>query len=185
MLTVSIEAFKVKNPRSKLSRMQKTTLKHLKDTGKHGIYVTTLSHLVAEELDKDGDKILDRGKAKQGVIRDMEKGKISVEHGKLFLELHRMREKNYRTKERVLSSSFRASFSRSLKRLEKRGLIESIVKAECEIDGQLYHYIRGDGKTNRVILTEKGKETAKKLTLEKKREPSLQRGCGGGEHRKK
>ncbi|KXB06042.1 hypothetical protein AKJ51_04325 [candidate division MSBL1 archaeon SCGC-AAA382A20] len=71
-----------------------------------------------------------------------------------------------RHKNKVLTSKHRASFSRSLKRLEDKGLIERVYDTKFDSDKDNARYIKkeeNDCKTQRAILTERGREVAREV----------------------
>lgn len=104
---------------AKLSRMQKAILQEL-EYFKHGTIMKFIAYRIAEQLGNDSKKTW---KTNPGLMY----------HPK---------------KERILTSAYRASFSRSISRLEQRGLIH---------------------KNRRIVwLTDKGKEVINQLEEEAK-----------------
>lgn len=59
----------------------------------------------------------------------------------------------------MLTAKFRASFSRSLKRLEDRGFILRIV--DMKLKNHLWTSYTGDGRTKRIVFAEDGREWTK------------------------
>jgi len=167
---------------SKLSRNQKAILECLHDSytepglmpGGYWCHVRKLSWFVARRFNKGhGDKIWDPKQAKAKMIEEFKQETRDCfnEQGK-FVDEKAERKANMLAQEKLLLSKIidsahkralltgkhRASFSRSLKRLEQRGLIECYVALKTENRDGTWTWVwyGGDGRTVYAALTDRG-----------------------------
>jgi len=176
----------VKIPR-KLSKQQKLILREIADSSAWGIRISSLSHRIAEELGEGhGDRIwdmdeqmkknreetlerLDELSDDDGNFPDKESEEEANRLTKRQLLLQKFVPQIHR-KNKLLEPSHRASFSRSLRRLEERGLIRRVKDIEFDFkrdeNGEPHPkvtHIVGDGQTTRVWPTERGRKVGKLL----------------------
>jgi len=181
----------VKIPR-KLSKQQKLILQEIAGSGALGVRISSLSRKIAEELGEGhGDRIWDMDEQmKRNREETLEKlDELSNENGsfpdeeseeeanrltKRQLLLQRFVPQVHR-KKKLLEPSHRASFSRSLRRLEERGLIRRIIDVKFDFErdenGEPHPkitHIVGDGRTTRVWPTEYGRRVGKFLAKKSK-----------------
>lgn len=155
---------------TKLSEMQKAILECLWNCKEsylcpaHTLNITTVSWFVAERFNRGhNDRIWDQKGAKIEVAKRIN-GKNLIRTFQMIENLHRQ--------PKLLTPKHRASFSRSVKRLEDRGLIKRYVALRHEKRGDkwfLVWYV-GDGRTRYLRLTNRGKEVCSKmLTVSKEK----------------
>jgi len=131
-----------------------------------GIPVSILSWMAARKLErKPGDYIMNmkewrrrRREEEFGLFRRGE-----IDRGMLALSIYCLRDSPKKRNE-ILTEKWRATFSRCLRRLARRGLITRINSIRYEkIDG-VYHWCTYiDGRTGRVLLEPKGRALAESL----------------------
>lgn len=127
----------------KLSLMQKIILKFLVETEGGGCYISELSWFIARMFNSEhGDRIWDATEQKKQLLEEFQKNR-SKESYELTMATFRVIDIFHRKRE-MLTEKHRASFSRSLRRLDTRGLVER----------------RGGWRANYVKLTEFGCEVA-------------------------
>lgn len=145
---------------SKLSKLQKAILTALKDSDEFwGNRVTYLAHEIAKRMEKRRDEnIIYKERRKQLIYQKVMKGEMEADWGYFAMD---------RIQGDLLTPKFRATFSRSLKRLEQRGLINRIVyMGSEERNGESYwvqYSLFGNKRTCRVILTKTGREVAQSV----------------------
>ncbi len=154
---------------SKLSRHQKAILQILEEEIKDdfwGFPITMLSRIAAHRLETEpGSYVVNRlewrKRRRSEEVNRFHSGEIDVKT--LDMELHFLRD-TPRKKAETLTEKWRATFSRSLKRLEARGLIERISWIRTEQrEGKSYHVQYVGGRTHRIVLTPEGKELTESL----------------------
>ena len=177
MLTVS---------ETKLSKQQKEILRYLYESNKPLglVYRSELSWHIAKKFNKGhNDRIWNKDKHKDKLIKEFkesvkdcydERGMYKDEQARKKIMLEKeianfgMMWADYRHKEKHLTQKHRASFSRSLRRLEERGLIVRVVWYSIIPETKTLHLtskkiIGETDYTKYVRLTEKGKEICKQL----------------------
>lgn len=151
---------------SKLSRHQKVILLILLEEIKDefwGFPITMLSRMAARRLETEPGSYVEnklewRKRRRSEEVSRFHKGEIDV--GDLEMMLYFLRDGPGRLAE-TLTEKWRATFSRSLKRLETRGLITRISWIRTERrEGKSYHVQYVGGRTYRVVLTPEGKALA-------------------------
>lgn len=154
----------MKSPRiAKLSQQQKKILyKLVQETGE--VWVHKLSRELAEEKEEVNDlRELRKENLRKVREADDEEEKRGYE---LAVKINDMMIRSRRHKTVRVTRSHSASFSRSLKRLEERGLIERYNGSGWHEEyGGIVNYLRGseDDKTVYVGLTEEGEKVAKEI----------------------
>lgn len=162
---------------TKLSRHQRTILRILAEEIEvkdefWGIPVSTLSWMAARKLErKPGDYINKNMKEWRRRKREEEFGRFrrgKSDRVSLALVLYFLRDSPQKRDE-TLTEKWRATFSRCLRRLERRGLIKRINSIYYEIDMKgVYHWDTYNGerahlRTLKVILEPKGRALAESL----------------------
>lgn len=145
----------------KLSKLQKAILRKLDESDKFwGLRVDLLSWELARELENGSNNIENRKEWRQRrrneEARRFKKGEINCEA--LNMMLYFMRDGN--KKDETLTAKWRASFSRSLTRLQDRGFIYRVVEMKIEKRNGKSFWVAyvGDGRTKRVVLEPEGRK---------------------------
>jgi len=131
-----------------------------------GIPVSTLSRMAARKLErKPGDYIMNmkegRRRGRKEEFGLFHRGEIDQEM--LAVSCYFLRDSPQKRDE-ILTEKWRATFSRCLRRLERRGLITRINSIYYEIIGGVPHWdTYTGGRTLRVSLEPKGRELAESL----------------------
>ncbi len=154
---------------SKLSRHQRTILQMLAEEIKDefwGFPITMLSRMAARRLETEPGSYVEnrlewRKRRRSEEVNRFHKGEVDV--GTLEMELHFLRDSPRKLAE-TLTEKWRATFSRTLKRLEARGLIKRISWIRTEKrEGKSYHVQYVGGRMHRVCLTPEGREIGERM----------------------
>ena len=147
----------------KLSKLQRAILRKLDGSDKFwGLRVDLLSWELARELDNGSSNYIEnmkewRARRRKEEISQFKNGEINREDLKMMLYFLGDGNK----KDERLTAKWRASFSRSLKRLDDRGFLYRVVEMKIQKDDKgksFWHSYIGDGRTKRVVLEPKGRK---------------------------
>jgi DNA-binding MarR family transcriptional regulator len=142
---------------SKLSRLQKAILMELLEAPKIGERMDRLSWAVIKRLNKP-NYVWDVDEHAKRLYEELKlkDPALAWKIKEIVYALH--------SKRRVQTAAFRAAFSRALRRLERRGLVELLhLRLEKEGDELIWYDYIDKRRKNRVRLTEKGREVALKF----------------------
>ena len=153
----------------RLSEQQKFTLAAAYQNETPVANINTVSWAVAEEFDDDsGERILhpDAKKKTPSEWADATADNdLSAEDAAMFSELGAALQESMLPDDPVLQAVHSASFSRSLRRLEDRGLLERKSIHRERIDGslELVENLNEEAQATRVLLTDSGEQAAEEI----------------------
>jgi len=131
-----------------------------------GIPVSTLSWMAARKLERKPGDYIKNMKEWRRRRREEEFGlfrKGEIDRGTLAFYIYFLRDSS-KKRDEILTEKWRATFSRCLRRLERRGLIKRINSIYYEIIEGVYHWdTYNSGRTLKVILEPKGRALAESL----------------------